>query len=81
MGIRFLEGWIPLHRIRVLANLYGGAARFRTLASGRRWSILLIRHDPSMPAVPPGERPTLAEAIEEADRHHHAKPIGPGVQP
>lgn len=64
----FRRGWIPLHRLPVLTNLWGGAGRFRAIASGRRWSILLIRHDPTLPAVPADQRPTLRQAIDEADR-------------
>ncbi|MGA4726278.1 hypothetical protein ACPB67_02560 [Micromonospora taraxaci] len=61
------HGWIPVRRISVLAHLYGGAGRFRALAAGRSWSIILIRRDRSMPAVPVAERITLAEAIRDAD--------------
>ncbi|MEU8158156.1 hypothetical protein AB0B94_31260 [Micromonospora sp. NPDC048986] len=66
----FFRGWIPVNRIGVLANLYGGAGKFCTLVAGRRWSILLVRRDRSMPAVPVGERPTLHEAISEVDDRH-----------
>lgn len=69
MGFSTFRGWIPLHRLPVLTNLHGGAAKFCTLASGRRWSILLIRHDPTMPAVPAVQRPTLRQAIDNADIH------------
>jgi hypothetical protein len=67
MGVSFFRGWIPIHRLPVLTNLHGGAAKFCTLASGRRWSILLIRHDPTMPATPVDHRPTLQQATADAD--------------
>ncbi|MBF9135168.1 hypothetical protein I0C86_40530 [Plantactinospora sp. S1510] len=63
----FFKGWIPIRRIAVLANLYGGAGRFCTLVSGRTWMVLLVRRDRSMPAVPEAERLTFAEALEQAD--------------
>lgn len=63
----FFKGWIPIHRIGVLANLYGGAGKFCTLVAGRRWSILLVRRDRLMQAVPVGDRPTLRNAIDEID--------------
>ncbi|MGI5144813.1 hypothetical protein ACQEVC_45600 [Plantactinospora sp. CA-294935] len=64
---RLLQPWIPIRRIAVLANLHGGAARFRTIIAGRSWALLFVRKDPSMPAVPPEERPTMREAIDQAD--------------
>lgn len=67
MGVSFFRGWMPLHRIPVLTNLWGGAGKFGTIAAGRRWSILLIRHDPTAPAVPTDERPTLRQAMDDAD--------------
>ncbi|MEV6800535.1 hypothetical protein AB0M91_19640 [Micromonospora rifamycinica] len=65
--MRLALGWIPIRRIAVLAHLHGGGARFRALAAGRGWAIILIRHDRRMPAVPAAERITLAEAIDQAD--------------
>lgn len=58
----------PIRRIAALVHAYGGAARFRALAAGRTWAVLLVLKDPSMPAVPPEQRPTLREAIDVADR-------------
>lgn len=63
----FFKGWIPIHRIAVLANLYGGAGRFCTLVAGRGWAVLLVRRDQSMPAVPAAERLTFGEALDLAD--------------
>lgn len=68
MGRRFFEGWIPLHRLATLTNLWGGAGKFRKVAAGRNWSLLLVRRDDSTPPVPPEQRPTLREAIDNADR-------------
>lgn len=64
---RLLQPWIPIGRISVLANLHGGAARFRTIVAGRSWALLLVRKDLSMPAVPHEDRPTMREAIDRAD--------------
>lgn len=61
------RGWIPIRRIAVLAHLHGGAAKFCTVASGRSWSLVFIRRDRSMPAVPRSERISMREAIEQAD--------------
>ncbi|WP_229401931.1 hypothetical protein [Micromonospora okii] len=65
--LRLALGWTPIRRIAVLSNLWGGGGRFRALAAGRGWAIVLIRHDPRMPAVPVAERISLAEAISDAD--------------
>lgn len=65
--LRLTAGWTPIRRIAVLAHLFGGAGRFRTIAAGRGWAIVLIRRDRTMPAVPVAERISLAEAIREAD--------------
>jgi hypothetical protein len=64
---RLLQPWIPIGRISVLANLHGGAARFRTIVAGRSWALLWVRRDLSMPATPPESRPTMREAIDQAD--------------
>jgi hypothetical protein len=64
---RLFQPWIPIGRISVLANLHGGAARFRTIVAGRSWALLWVRKDRSMPAVPPKDRPTMREAIDQAD--------------
>jgi hypothetical protein len=60
-------GWIPIRRIGALANLHGGAARFCTLLAGRTWAIVLIRRDRTMPSAPAEQRPTLREAIRQAE--------------
>ncbi|WP_213452872.1 hypothetical protein [Rhizomonospora bruguierae] len=57
----------PLRRIAVLAHLFGGAGRFRAIAAGRGWAIVLICRDRNMPAVPAAERISLTEAIRQAD--------------
>lgn len=76
MRRHFFNGWIPLHRIAVLANLHGGGGKFRKVAAGRNWSLLLVRRDDSIPSVPPADRPTLREAIDAAAadiiREHNA---------
>jgi hypothetical protein len=63
----FFRGWIPIRRIAVLAHLHGGAAKFCNVASGRSWSLVLIRRDRTMPAVPHAERISMREAIDQAD--------------
>lgn len=68
MRRHFFNGWIPLHRIAVLANLHGGGGKFCKVVSGRSWSLLLVVRDRSMPSVPEGQRPTMRQAIDDADR-------------
>lgn len=68
MGRHFLEPWIPLRRISVLRHSWGGAGKFRKLAAGRNWSLLLVRRDRTLPSVPVAERPTLRQAVSDADR-------------
>lgn len=51
--------WHPLPRLANIVNLWGGRGRFRRIATGRTWALILIRRDdtinPQDSARDPGE--------------------------
>lgn len=70
--VRFMEGWVPIHRMAVLSYLWRGAGRFRRMVGCRSWSIFLVCHDPTGVHAPADRLPTLDEAIAEADERRRS---------
>lgn len=63
----FYQGWMPIRYIAALAHLHGGAAKWCTVFSTRKVSLILIRRDESLPHIPESERITLREVLDQID--------------